>query len=85
MSHLTGGSTYSSGSDRGSTSGTQIPKYESYSNETYQGAKEAHGYYNYGKGNYGDRDDDKKYDHDYFENLNRFKSKVPEPSKPTLN
>ena len=50
-----------------------VPKYESYNSETFNRSQDNKGYYNYGHGLYGDRYEDKKYDHDYFGNAQRFK------------
>lgn len=66
MSHITGGGTsFTSSSDYGSKQ-AYVPKYESYNSETFGKSENKGSYYNYGGGNYGDRYEDKKFDHDYF-------------------
>lgn len=54
MSHLSGTSNYNS---EGLNQAINIPKYESFNSQSFNTANiaEDKGYYNYGSGNYGDR------------------------------
>lgn len=76
MSHLSGTPAYSPGAPTGSTA----PKYESYNSETFGKGDSGNNkeFYNYGHGNYGDREDDRHHRDDYFNHLNR---KIDSPKK----
>lgn len=78
MSHLAGTTSYNS---EGLSQKANIPKYESFNSKSFETAKEDNSYYNYGSGNYGDREDDHHHRSDYFENASRF-NREPENKKP---
>ena len=67
MSHITGGGANFNSEKKDRPSSFVGPKYESYDSNTFgRTPQDSKGYYNYGGGNYGDRQEDKKFDHDYF-------------------
>ena len=69
----------------GRPSSSYVPKYESYNSETFNRSQDNKGYYNYGHGLYGDRTEDKKFDHDYFGNAQRFKDNEKKKETPEVN
>jgi hypothetical protein len=67
MSHLAGSSYSSVSSDsQGGSQKLNIPKYDSYNNSSLQANRDGNGFYNYGSGNYGNREDDRGHRQDYF-------------------
>ncbi len=78
MSHLSGTTSYSSGAPATTTT----PKYESYSSETFgknDRSNDNREFYNYGHGNYGDRDYDRHHPQGYYDTPQR---NVESPKKP---
>jgi hypothetical protein len=77
MSHLSGTTNYTTGAPTTSTA----PKYESYNSQTFGKAETDNNkeFYNYGHGNYGDREYDKHHRDDYFDHVSR---KIDSPQRP---
>lgn len=77
MSHLSGTSSFSSAA----STINHTPKYDSYSSETFAKKDNSDNkeFYNYGHGNYGDRDYDRHHPQNYYDTPQR---KIESPKKP---
>jgi hypothetical protein len=58
MSHVSGTSSFSSGEGGPQTT---LPKYESYDSKAFVTNEDNRAFYNYGYGNYGDREEDEQH------------------------